>query len=138
LRPALGKILLQTQKTNQLIANFLLLGSIYVPNYRKKIQTIWILPIFFIFGQFSLCGEFPFTKRQLHTKFKKNQQTVPKIKGESIGPFSLQPGTNKYSNNGCDRHQGSSSPYINNILGQFPFFLKITPKWWKCRQLWND
>ena len=29
-----------------------LLGNIYIPNFRKFHQTVWILPIFLIFGQF--------------------------------------------------------------------------------------
>ena len=33
---------------------FFLLGSIYIPNFRKFHQTAWILPVFLIFGQFWL------------------------------------------------------------------------------------
>ena len=40
-------------KKNDLVA-FFLLGSIYIPNFRKFHQTAWILPVFLIFGQFWL------------------------------------------------------------------------------------
>ena len=50
------------------LQHFPLLGSIYLPNLRKSYQTVWILPIHFIFGQYWL---FFFTKRdQKVTKSK--------------------------------------------------------------------
>ena len=36
------------------VMNFHLLWSNYIPNFRKFHQTVWILPIFFIFSQFWL------------------------------------------------------------------------------------
>ena len=79
---------------NSFFVEFSFLGSIYIPNFRKFYQTVWILPIFFIFGQFLMffsqkkakkgqnrksdCGEFSFTKRHL-PNFRKFHQTVPKI-----------------------------------------------------------
>jgi len=66
-----------------------LLGSIYIPNFRKFYQTVWILPIFFIFGQFWLFFwpknakiekqfflEFSFVRKYLRTNFRKFYQTV--------------------------------------------------------------
>ena len=49
------------------LKHFLLLGSIYIPNFRK-FQTVWILPIFFIFGKFWL---FSAKKGQERPKSKK-------------------------------------------------------------------
>ena len=52
------------------LQHFLLLGRIYIINFRKFHQTIWILPIFFIFGQFWLF--FLPKKDQKMTKSKEN------------------------------------------------------------------
>ena len=67
---------------------FVLLRSIYMQNFRKFYQTVWILAIFFIFGKFWLVfGQkmakkgwnrkivfvvtFYFVGKHLHTKFQK-------------------------------------------------------------------
>ena len=67
------------------VVNFHLLRGIYIPNFRKFHQTVWILPIFFIFGCFLVkkrrkkaeikkinifCSIF-FVGKHLHTKFQK-------------------------------------------------------------------
>ena len=69
------------------VQDFLLLGSIYIPKFRKFYQTVWILAIFFIFGQFLLffgqkmakkgCNrkiiflQHFFVGKHIHTKFQK-------------------------------------------------------------------
>ena len=78
----------------EFFCSIFLLGSIYIPNFRKFYQTVWILPIFLIFCQFWLLFwpkkkakrgqnrkivffvEFSFVGKHLHTKFQKNYQTV--------------------------------------------------------------
>ena len=54
---SISAVFLAKKSQNRKIAfllNFFLLGSIYIPNFRKLYQTVLILPIFFIFGQFWL------------------------------------------------------------------------------------
>ena len=77
-RPKKAKI----QKT--FFCSIFLLGSIYIPNFRKFHQTVWILPICFIFGQFSLFlvekrpkkAEIQLLKSTYIPNFRKFHQTV--------------------------------------------------------------
>jgi len=55
---------------------FFLLGSIYLPNLKKCYQTVWILEIFFIFGQFFFC-------------WPRIGSIIPKTKNSSFVAFSI-------------------------------------------------
>jgi hypothetical protein len=64
----------QNRKEKKLL-NLLLLRSIYIPNFSKFYQAVWILEIFFIFGLFWLFFG------------KKKGQQMPKLQGMYIPNF---------------------------------------------------
>ena len=104
---------------NSFFVAFSFIGKhpIYIPNFRKFHQKVWILSIFFIFDQnllffgqkktknanikIGLCGfiyywGIKFLKISSNSSQDNLWQTCGWThKGESIGPFGLQPGTKK-------------------------------------------